>query len=184
MQTTIWNLSSSKWNSGNVFRSKHSLYVKLHFRLTITIAVLDKMCAGKRTVYYSVDKAIVRSQSDLGGTILQNFYHYYDYYYFVITLISTERCSEPTWCLYIVLLLFQDGQVHLASEGSAPGAGTKYCRNIVIWTRRIRICKNQTSAKTFCTIIFPRWTLFPMKKSPFWKVLNKKNPIHHWIGIG
>ena len=142
------------------------------------------MCRGRDSVWTKTVKAIVRSQSDLGGTILQKVYHYYYYHYFVITLISTERCSEPTWCLYIVLLLFQDGQVHLASEGSAPGAGTKYCRNIVIWTRRIRICKNQTSAKTFCTRNFPRWTLFPMKKSPFWKVLNKRNPIHHWIGIG
>ena len=71
VQTTIGNLPSSKWNSENVFSTKHSLYVKQHFRLTITIAVLDKMCAGERTVCTS---QLTKLLSDHRVTWVGQFY--------------------------------------------------------------------------------------------------------------
>ena len=66
---------------GNVFRSKHSLYVKLHFRLTITIAVLDKMCAGERTVCTS---QLTKLLSDHRVTWVGQFYKI-----FVTIMITT-----------------------------------------------------------------------------------------------
>ena len=53
------------------FSTKHSPYVKLPFELTFTIAVLDKMCAGERTV---CTRQLTKLLSDHRVTLVGQFY--------------------------------------------------------------------------------------------------------------
>ena len=125
---------------------------------------------------------IVRSQSDRKWTFLMKDYYYYYYLLIIITLISTVKYSLPTWCLYIVLLLFQVQSVHRHQQDGIEVFHLKFHIEMIGSIRGIRICKNLIFSSRLKFRLFQLERRKWRKSSYFWKVSNKRNPIHHRIG--
>ena len=116
--------------------------------------------------------------------VLVKDYYYYYYLLIIITLISTVKCSLPTWCLYIVLLLFQVQLVHRHQQDGIEVLHLKFHIEMIGSIRGTRICKNLTFSNRLKFRLFPHVRWNRRKLWNFQKVSNKRNPIHHRIGIG
>ena len=126
---------------------------------------------------------IVRSQSDHKWTFLIKDYYYYYYLLIIITLISTVKYSLPTWCLYIVLLLFQVQSVHRRQQVGIDVFQLKFHIEMIGSIRGTRICKNLTFSSRLKFRLFQLGRRKWWKSSYFRKVSNKRNPIYHRIDI-